>query len=92
MSSAGAPARRQPRCPKCGEEVTPASLANSTQAKTRFNMGFDADCRECNLNYKAENRKHKRDPAAKKLWDQRLLDPSAAQDWYKKRKVVSGLR
>ena len=73
-------------CPKCKECVTLETLANTTQAKKQFHTGNSADCRECNLNYKAENRKHVKDAARRKVREAKGGDDTV--EWYRKKKVL----
>ena len=75
----------QQLCPKCREPVCKETLAATAQARKKFQLGVNSDCRECNLNYKAENRKHNSDSARRAAWDSRSEEQRV--EWYRSKKA-----
>jgi hypothetical protein len=74
-------------CKKCKDPVTFEHIAQTTLARRNFSLNLACDCRECNLNYKAENRRCAKDAPRKALWDKRTAEESVL--WYKARKEVT---
>ena len=74
-------------CPKCGDPVDLSTIASTVQARRNFALRQPCDCRECNLNYKSENRKWKGDPQRKRRFQDMEEEPR--KKWYKTRKEVT---
>lgn len=74
-------------CPKCASEANETNVGKSTQSNKNLALRVPADCQECLLNYKAEVRRWKKEPARKQAWENKT--PEERTDWYVKRKTVT---